>query len=305
MKSQIVRKKAGLNSAQTNTVLQYFEVQPDDKSKYKYICDVDYVVKQIVGKKESFYVNRGGEEIDVFVNHKPEDGEEFVQTKKDETSKDNLWSLPGFEFSEDDYVRRGNPEAKNEIEYREKPYEIKNLIPYLLSALALGLLLPIIYCWLTGGCFCKPCPPCPPVIVLTPNCDSCKAVAPCPDYRIVVALDKVVHFKNNEVNFDNLTGENYEKTLEECVNLYKKDMKNFYVELIGYADSNGGLDYNEVLASERVLKVANYFIKKGVHQGQFLNQKEFGNTYARKTTDPKIQAQDRKVEIRIYGLEKK
>jgi outer membrane protein OmpA-like peptidoglycan-associated protein len=301
MKSQIVRKKAGLNSAQTNTVLQYFEVQPDDKSKYKYICDVDYVVKQIVGKKESFYVNRGGEEIDVFVNHKPEDGEEFVQTKKDETSKDNLWSLPGFEFSEDDYVRRGNPEAKNEIEYREKPYEIKNLIPYLLSALTLGLLLPIIYCWLTGGCCTKPCPECPPVVIF--NCDSCSD-KPCPNYKIVVT-DTVVHFKNDEVNYANLGGEDCEKTLNECFNLYKKDTTNFYIELRGYADIKGGSDYNEILASQRVIKVANYFLGKKINANRITRQEEFGNSMAKKTTLPDVQARDRKVRIRIYGLEKK
>jgi outer membrane protein OmpA-like peptidoglycan-associated protein len=300
MKSQIIRKRAGLNLAKNNTVLQYFEVQPDGQNLPKYICDLSYLVKQIDGKIESFYVNRGGEEIPVFVNHKPDDGDEFVQTKKDETSKDNLWSLPDFEFSKDDYVRKGIPEAKKEIEYIEKPYTLKNLIPYLLSALALGLLLPILFCWLTGGCFIKPCPECPPIVI--PNCDSCKQ-SPCPIYNIVV-LDTVIHFKYDKTEYDNLEGENYEKTLEECLNLYKKDKNNFYVELRGFADYKGGLDYNEELAAQRVIKIANYFIKNGVSKNQFVYQNEFGNTYARKTKDSKIQAQDRKVEIRIYGLGK-
>ncbi len=302
MSSQIIRKQAGINPQNGDTVLQYFEVQPDNKNLSKYICDLSYLVKQIDGKKESFYVNRGGKEIPVFVNHKPNDGDEFIQTKKDETSKDNLWSLPDFEFSEDDYVRKGTPKAKEIIKevivYEEKPLSPKTLIPYLLPALGLGLLLPILFCWLTGGCGCKPCPP-----VAIANCDSCKQ-SPCPNYKIVV-FDTVIHFKYDKIDYDNLTGENYEKTLEKCLSLHKQDTANFYVELRGYADYKGGLDYNEELASQRVIKIANYLIKNRVSRNQLMYQNEFGNTYARKTTDLKIQAQDRKVEIRIYGLEKK
>jgi outer membrane protein OmpA-like peptidoglycan-associated protein len=290
MKSQIIRKQAGLNASKTNTVLQYFEVQPDDKNLERYICNVDYVVERIEGKKESFYVNRGGREIDIFVNHKPNDGEEFIQSEKDDTSKDNLWSLPDFEFSKDEYVRKGTP----------KPI-FKNLIPYLLSALVLGLLLPILYCWLSGGCVSKPRPECPPIPI--PNCDSCKQ-SPCPTYKIVV-LDTVIHFKDDEVNYDNLKGEDYEKTLSECFNLYKKDTMNFYIELRGYADIKGSSDYNEVLASQRVIKVANYFLGKKINFHRIKFQAEYGNRLARKTIKPDVQAQDRKVEIRIYGLEKK
>jgi outer membrane protein OmpA-like peptidoglycan-associated protein len=293
MKSQIIRKQAGLNASNTNTVLQYFEVQPDDKNLERYICNVDYVVERIEDKKESFYVSRGDRKIDVFVNHKPNDGEEFIQTEKDETSKDNLWSLPDFEFSKDEYVRKGTMKPVN-------PYTLKNLIPYLLSALALGLLLPILFCWFSGGCG-KPCPECPPMPI--PNCDSCKQ-SPCPAYKIVV-LDTVIHFKYDEVNYDNLKGEDCEKTLSECFNLYKKDTMNFYIELRGYADIKGSSDYNEVLASQRVIKVANYFIRNKVNFHRIKFQAEYGNRVARKTTKPDVQAQDRKVEIRIYGLEKK
>ena len=99
MKSQIIRKQAGTNPQNGDTVLQYFEVQPDNKS-LPYICDVSYLVEQIE-KEEYFYVNRGGLNVEVFVNHEP-NGEKFVQTKKDRTSKDNLWNLPDFEHSKDE-----------------------------------------------------------------------------------------------------------------------------------------------------------------------------------------------------------
>ncbi len=292
MKSQIIRKQAGLNSANTNKILQYFEVQPDDKNLERYICDVDYVVERIEDKKESFYVNNGGDEMAVFVNHKPNEGDDFVQTKKDRTSKDNLWSLPDFEFSKDEYVRKGTPKPVN-------PYTLKKLIPYLLSALALGLLLPILYCWLSGGCFCgKPTLMVDTVFVhdtVPRHCSTCD----------VKVLNAVVHFKYDKTDYDNLKGEDSTETLEKCLKLLKRDKKNFYVELAGYADYKGGSDYNEELASYRELKIANYFINNGVDSTQITVQKEFGNTYARKTTKPEEQAQDRKVEIRIYGLEKK
>jgi OmpA family len=294
MKSQIIRKQAGLNASKTNTVLQYFEVQPDDKNLERYICNVDYVVERIEDSKESFYVNRGGREIDVFVNHKPNDGEEFIQTEKDDTSKDNLWSLPDFEFSEDEYIRIGTPKPIN-------PYTLKNLIPYLLSALILGLLLPILYCWLTGGCFCgKPITLIDPIYVH----DTVTVPRHCPTADVKV-LNAVIHFKYDKVEYDNLKGEDTTATLAKCLNLLKSNEKNFYVELAGYADYKGGVDYNEELAAQRMLKIANYFLKNGVDSTQIPVQKEFSNNYARRTNDPKLQAQDRKVEIRIYGLEKK
>jgi outer membrane protein OmpA-like peptidoglycan-associated protein len=303
MNFQIIRKEAGINLENGNNILQYFEVQPDDPNLSKYYCNVAYLVQEIE-KEENFYVYRGGEKIEVFVNHEP-NGEKFVQTKKDETSKDNLWSLPDFQHSKYDYIREATPETKEVVKevvkYIEKPIDFKKLLPYLLSALVLGLLLPIIYCWLTGGCCTKPCPECPPVVIF--NCDSCSD-KPCPNYKIVVT-DTVVHFKNDEVNYENLGGEDCEKTLKECFNLYKKDTTNFYLELRGYADIKGGRDYNEILASERVINVANYFLSKKINAHRITRQEEFGNSMAKKTTLPDVQARDRKVRIRIYSLEKK
>ncbi len=287
MESQIIRKQAGINPQNGDTVLKYFEVQPEDKNLERYICNVDYVVEQIDEKKESFYVNRGGEKIDVFVNHKPKAGEEFVQTKKDKNSKDNLWSLPDFEFSKDEYVRKGTPKAV-----------LKNLIPYLLSALALGLLLPILFCWLTGGCFCgKP----------TSIVDTVYVSKPCPTYD-EIALDTFVHFqydKSDTIHLQNIKGEDCMATLKNCITLLTSDTLNFYVELTGYADYKGGKVYNEELASYRELSIANYFIKHGVKHRQMPFQREEGNLHANVTTDSTIQSKDRKVEIRIYGLEKK
>lgn len=292
MKSRIIRKQTRLNASNTNTVLQYFEVQPEDKNLDRYICNVTYVVEQIEGKKESFYVSRGGREIDVFVNHKPNDGDEFVQTEKDDTSKDNLWSLPDFEFSKDEYVRKGTPEPVN-------PYTLKNLIPYLLSALILGLLLPILYCWFTGGCFCSN-----PITLIDTVYVHDTVPRHCPAADIKV-LNSVIHFKYDRVEYDNLNNEDTTATLSKCLTLLKSDKKNFYVELAGYADYKGGVDYNEELAAQRMLKIANYFLKNGVDSTQIPVQQEFSNNYARRTTNPELQAQDRKVEIRIYGLEKK
>lgn len=299
MKSQILRKKTGLSLSKTTTILQYFEVQPDDKNLGRYICDVAYLVKRIERKEESFYVSSGDEQIGVFVNHKPEEGDDFVQTKKDETAKDNLWSLPDFEFSKDDYVRKGTPEAKTITEYIEKPYTFKNLIRFLIPALLLGLLLPILYCWLSGGCFCgKSISKIDTVYVH----DTIPRHCPTADIKV---LNAAIHFKYDRVEYDNIKGEDTTAILIKCLNLLKSDKKNFYVELAGYADYKGGVDYNEELAAQRILKIANYFLKNGVDSTQIPVQQEFSNNYARRTTNPKIQAQDRKVEIRIYGLERK
>jgi outer membrane protein OmpA-like peptidoglycan-associated protein len=302
MNFQIIRKEAGINLENGNNVLQYFEVQPDDPNLSKYYCNVAYLVQEIE-KEENFYVYRGGEKIEVYVNHEP-NGEKFVQTKKDETSKDNLWSLPDFEHSKYDYIREGTPETKEVVKevvkYEDKPIDFKKLIPYLLSALVLGLLLPIIYCWFTGGCFCKPCPPCPPV-----NCDSCQR--PCPMYD-EIRIDTSVHFqydKSDTTHLQNLGGENCEATLKNCVKLLTSDTLNFYVELTGYADYKGGRAYNEELASRRELSIANYFLNHGVKHRQLPLQREEGNLHAIVTKDSDIQLKDRKVEIRIYGLEKK
>jgi outer membrane protein OmpA-like peptidoglycan-associated protein len=300
MESQIIRKEAGINPQNGDTVLQYFEVQPDSKS-LSYLCDVSYLVEQIE-KEEYFYVYGGGEKIEIFINHEP-NGEKFVQTKKDKTSKDNLWNLPDFEHSKDDYIRKGTPKPKEVIseviKYQDKPYNLKNLMPYLLPALALGLLLPILYCWLSRGCFCsKPITISDTVYVH----DTVPRHCPTADIK---ALNAVIHFKYDKIEYDNLKGEDTTATLMKCLNLLKSDKKNFYVELAGYADYKGGVDYNEELAAQRILKIANYFLKNGVDSTQIPVQQEFSNNYARRTNDPRIQAQDRKVEIRIYGLEKK
>jgi outer membrane protein OmpA-like peptidoglycan-associated protein len=302
MNFQIIRKEAGINLENGNSILKYFEVQPDDPNLSKYYCNVAYLVEQIE-KEENFYVYRGGEKIEVYVNHEP-DGEKFVQTKKDESSKDNLWSLPDFEHSKYDYIREATPETKEVVKevvkYEDKPIDFKKLIPYLLSALALGLLLPILFCWLTGGCFCgKKGNKVDSIIYVH---DTIPRHCPTADIK---ALNAVVHFKYDKVEYDNLKGEDSTATLTKCLNLLKSDKKNFYVELAGYADYKGGVDYNEELAAQRILKVANYFLKNGVDSTQIPVQQEFSNNYARRTNDPKIQAQDRKVEIRIYGLERK
>ena len=288
MKSQIIRKQAGVNPQNADTVLQYFEVQPDDIVQPKYFCDVAYVVERIENGG-GFYVNQGGKEIAVFVNHKP-NGEKFIQTTKDETIQDNLWSLPDFELSANDYVRKASPKYDN-------PDKLQKLIPYLLTALGLGLLLPILFCWLGSGWF---------------NCKSCLKVdtvyitRPCPKYD-EIAIDTSVHFKYDKADtahLQNIKGEDGIATLRNCVKLLTSDTLNFYVELTGYADYKGGRVYNEELASYRELSIANYFIKHGVKHRQMPFQREEGNLHANVTTDSTTQAKDRKVEIRIYGLEK-
>jgi outer membrane protein OmpA-like peptidoglycan-associated protein len=251
MKSQIIRKQAGLNASNTNTVLQYFEVQPDDKNLERYICNVDYVVERIEDKKESFYVSRGDRKIDVFVNHKPNDGEEFIQTEKDETSKDNLWSLPDFEFSKDEYVRKGTP----------KP-NFKDFIPYLLSTLILGLLLPILYCWLTGNCGkpCKDPTPMPCDTIYKHDTVVKEVVLPCPMYDVLID-SKDVNFLTNKS--DTSSFESPAQSLEILTQSTQKllsDTINLYVDLRAYADFRGTVAHNKGLSERREKSIREYLL---------------------------------------------
>jgi outer membrane protein OmpA-like peptidoglycan-associated protein len=295
MKSQIIRKQAGLNSSKKNTVLQYFEVQPENKNLERYICDVAYVVEQIDKKRESFFVNRGGREIDVFVNHKPKNGEEFVQTEKDETSKDNLWSLPDFEFSKDEYVRKGTL----------KP-NFKDLIPYLLSALILGLLLPILFCWLSGNCG-KPCKDYMPV-----PCDTIykhdtvikEVVLPCPMYDVLID-SKDVNFLTNKSDTSSFESPKQSfEILEQSTQKLLSDTTNLYVDLRAYADFRGTVAHNKGLSERREKSIREYLLLKGVKLRQIKIQQALGKLFAKEHATPLDLAKDRKVEIRIYGLRK-
>jgi outer membrane protein OmpA-like peptidoglycan-associated protein len=305
MESQIIGKEAGINPQNGDTVLQYFEVQPDNKSQSKYICDVSYLVEQIE-KEEYFYVYRGNEKVEVFVNHEP-NGEKFIQTKKDKTSKDNLWNLPDFEHSKDDFIRKGTPKPKEiireVIEYQEKPFSVKNLIPYLLPALILGLLLPILYCWLSGGCFCnKPISPIDSVYVHDTVIK--EVVLPCPMYDVLID-SKDVNFLTNKSDTSSFESPKQSlEILEQSTQKLLSDTTNLYVDLRAYADFRGTVAHNKGLSERREKSIREYLLLKGVKLRQIKIQQALGKLFAKEHATPLDLAKDRKVEIRIYGLRK-
>jgi hypothetical protein len=301
MNFQIIRKEAGINLENGNNILQYFEVQPDDPNLSKYYCNVAYLVQEIE-KEENFYVYRGGEKVEVFVNHEP-NGEKFVQTKKDETSKDNLWSLPEFQHSKYDYIREGTPETKEVVKYIDKPIDFKKLIPYLLSALVLGLLLPIIYCWFTGGCFCgKKSNKVDSIIYVH---DTIKVPNNCPSYDLLIKTNNV-YFQVNKSDTSHFEdGEVSVNTLKSCVQKLKSDTLNFYVDIRGFADYKGSDKLNDKLAANREKSIRQYLREKGVQDRQIQIFESYGKRRAVQGANEELRKNDRRVEIKIYSTQEK
>ncbi len=298
MESQIICKVVGISPRSGEEILEFFGVQPDNKSYPKYFCDVAYLVDEIrEGKK--FYAGQGQDKAYTFINHN--DGYEFVQTKKDETQKDNLWSLPDCIITEYDYIRKGKPKSVDPTPESSEPasnsYPLQKLLRYVLPALGVGILLPILYCMFFGNCR-KPCPeptPCP-------KCDSCEQI-PCPSYDKLFRATKV-NFKFKES--DTLNINPYQSgmdTLKKYSELLRND-SHLYVDLVGYTDYKGGETYNQKLSAKREKSIRDYFIEHGVDSTQIQIQEAFGKRFAVNKADSVKRAEDRKVVIRLFGLRK-
>ncbi len=64
--------------------------------------------------------------------------------------------------------------------------------------------------------------------------------------------------------------------LDNLANLLS-DNKNLVMEIGGYTDSTGSVEYNQTLSEKRALSVVNYLIKKGISSDR-LKYKGYGNT---------------------------
>lgn len=293
--SCIRKKEKEYSSGFEGEVLQMFGISPTDYPTKMIYCNVAFLVESIKNG-DKFFVELDGKKTYVRINTS-QNGLEYVETIANNTKLDNLLLLPpctvDFRILNAEKTPISKPERSFWDELKAKP--LWALLPFLL-----GLLLLILYCLFFGCCGNATKPKCDTVFVekiveVPKHCPTCD----------VVVEKAVVHFKFDKTEFDNLKTEDYNATLEKCLTFLKSDSSNFYVELAAYADYKGGSNYNEELAAQRELVVANYFLKNGVKQHQITIQEENGNYRARKTKDANIQAQDRKVEIRIYGIQKK
>jgi len=92
----------------------------------------------------------------------------------------------------------------------------------------------------------------------------------------------------------------YNKKLNYLSTLLKKDTQ-LYANITGFTDATGSLKINRILALKRANSVKNYFILKGVSQGQLIVKGETADIPT--SGNKKASTQQRRVEIKITGSE--
>ncbi len=276
-------------------VLELFGVSPINDPEKIILYDEANIVKDIKDKRHSFFVEVNGNRAAVRVNHTT-NGLEYVETVKDETTTNNLSSLPAFGkigFRIDEPTDDAPPPKKSSFwdGIKANPF-------WALPPLAIGALLPILYCLFFGNCS-KPCPDCPPVV----RCDSC-VQKPCPMY------DKLFRTTTVEFDFkkDDTLSINPQKSGMDSLRLYATLLKNdnqLYVDIVGYTDYIGDGKYNQKLSERRERSIRDYFVAHGVDSLQIQIQEAFGKRFALNKADSTRRAKDRHVAIRLFGLKKR
>jgi outer membrane protein OmpA-like peptidoglycan-associated protein len=290
----IQKKEKGYGAGFEGEVLQLFGISLANEPLKMIYCDVAYMVAGIKAG-DRFFVDVSGNKAYVRVN-RSEDDLEFVETNRDSTTLNNLLSLPacGIDFR----VHGAMSGAPVSVPAAPGVWQTIQANPLLaLFPFLLGLLLPILFGW-----FWKERSNPSAVVTKTDTVYRQKPCLcpPCPvTYELIGQTE--VRFNVNKYGTGDLQRPSDSDTLKKYVALLTKNTA-LYVDLFGYADNTGGNTYNDTLSSKREISIKKYLVSKGVDESRIKVQKSYGKRLDPDKTNSTLRAEERKVEIRIYGM---
>ena len=290
------KKEKNYPSGYAGEVLDMFGIASTDAPSKMIYCNEAYIIAGIKAG-DKFFVEARGNTAYLRINH-THAGSEFVETVADSVRIDNL-------FSENpcgvDIRVNSVPPTSPTFWQTISANPLWGLLPFLL-----GLLLTLLFCWLGGSCSK------PTTVVVRGDTivvhdkvvvhDTLKG-EPCPqNYQVIAHAD--VLFKFNKYNLNELAEKKDLDTLKFYTEKLQGNPK-LFIDLYGYADNAGTIAYNDTLSAHRERSVRAYFLKNGIDKSRIQVVRNFGKRINSTSKDPKSMAKDRKVEIRIYGIDVK